>query len=99
MPAYKKLNHYIKNKNLCASLFVFLIIAIIFLSMWFAIPIVIKQAFDLLLVLQQLDLSAVVKALFPSASSTLVSQITLTLSNAVSAAFSGGSTTLNNYLR
>src|SRR3989344_8769984 len=86
-PIYRRFNFYINNKNISASLITILILAIAFSVLWFTAPLLIKQLFELLITVQKVDMQAVVKSLFPSASEAFISQMTITLQNIISSAF------------
>lgn len=90
MPVYKKINKYIKNKNIVASIVVIIIILILFGFLWFTIPIMIKQSFELLLTTQKVDMQGVVTALFPTASQSFIDQLSIILNNIINKAFSSG---------
>src|SRR5690242_18134828 len=68
LPLYRKTLKFAKNKNLSATIILVLVILIILVPLWFALPIVIKQAGDVYLQLQTMDFSKVIKAVMPTAS-------------------------------
>ncbi len=98
MPVYKIINRYVKNKNASASLVVIIIVVSLLVFLWFVTPLVIRQSFDFLVTLQKVDMTAVVKTLFPSASTAFVTQLSLTLNNVVSSAFSSGTSSLSDFI-
>lgn len=69
-PIYKKMLTKIKSKNLCAFLIVFVIIVVVAIPIWFLIPIMIKQAFNIYLYIQKIDILKLITTLFPSLANT-----------------------------
>lgn len=98
MPIYRKINQYVKNKNAAASLVVIIIVVSLLVVLWFLTPLIIAQAFDFLLALQKIDMNTVIKAVFPSSSEQFASQLTVTLNNIASTAFSLGTSWLSDFL-
>ncbi len=82
-PVYKRINKTITNKNLAAAIISILIIAVILIPLWFILPSIIQQIFELFAYYQTIDISLVVRSILPSASEKFLSQATLTLSNLV----------------
>lgn len=81
-PVYNKILPYIKNKNLSALLICVAIIIIIILPLWFLIPQLIKQIFEIYLYLQRVDLFLMLQNSFPQFfSAPEVSQDTITAIN------------------
>ncbi len=98
MPVYRKINYYVKNKSAAAFILVMLILVCIFAALWFAAPVMIKQTFDLFLTVQKIDMQKFVHTLFPTASSDFVTQMTVTLNNISSKAFSASANALSSFL-
>ncbi|MDP3881278.1 MAG: AI-2E family transporter [Nanoarchaeota archaeon] len=82
-PLYRKINVHIKSKNISAWLASILIIAILIIPLWFIFPIVLKQVYELYGQYQSLDMTNIVKSIFPSASDKFLVQTTATLNNLV----------------
>lgn len=98
MPTYRTINRYVRNKNASASIVVIIIVVTLLLVLWFITPLIIKQSFDFLLALQKVDMTAVVKTIFPSASEQFTSQLVVTLNNVAGSAFSSGTSGLSDFL-
>src|SRR3989344_8982744 len=98
MPVYKKINHYVKNKSLVASIVSIIILAIVFAVLWFTTPLLIKQGFEVLTAIQKLDIQSVVVKIFPTASPAFADQLTVILSNAINKAFSVGANSITGFL-
>lgn len=82
-PVYRRVSLFIKNRTLAAWTVSIVIVIIIFLPLWFILPIVMQQAYNLFSYYQTLDVNMVVKSLFPTASEQLVTQMELTLKNMI----------------
>ena len=98
MPVYKKINLIVKNKSAASFLLVMLIVAGILAILWFATPVLIKQSFEFLIEIQKVDMQSIVTKLFPTASESFITQMTVTLNNVVSKAFSSGTNYLGEFL-
>ena len=83
MPVYKQVLRVVRYKNLAAALVSVLVLAIIIIPLWFALPLVIRQVFDLFQVTQNLDIAGLIRTIFPNTSDVLISQISLSASNAL----------------
>lgn len=98
MPVYNFINGRIRSKNISASLLVLIIIVIILALFWIITPLILRQIFDTLLIIQKIDMYSVVKGLFPSASEAFLGQLSATMSSTVSNAFAAASTALGSFL-
>ncbi|MBI2047331.1 AI-2E family transporter [Candidatus Pacearchaeota archaeon] len=65
-PLYVKVYRVIKEKNISALIICVVIVAIIFLLLWFIVPIMIQQTFDFYTYTQRVDLLSPIKKLFPN---------------------------------
>jgi len=65
-PLYKKTLSYVKEKNISALIVCLLILLIIFIPLWFLIPVILKQTFQAYSYLQQANIFEPVRNLFPS---------------------------------
>jgi predicted PurR-regulated permease PerM len=83
-PIYKRINKKIINKSFAAAIVSILIIAVIFIPLWFVLPSIVQQVFELFGDYQKVDMSFLVKSILPSTSEKFLSQVTLTLNNLVS---------------
>ncbi|MEK6908549.1 MAG: AI-2E family transporter [Nanoarchaeota archaeon] len=66
-PIYKIVYRTIHSRNTVATLMCILVLLIIIVPLWFTIPIIIQQIFDLFNLSQNVDFSQVVSKVFPSA--------------------------------
>jgi len=64
-PAYTKVFSLIKEKNISALIIVFLVIFFILLPLWFLLPFVAKQIFEIYLYVQNLNLFSFLTKIFP----------------------------------
>jgi len=69
-PVYEKILKVVKEKNISAIITIILIALIIFLPLWFLLPILLKQIFDIYLYVQKIDFSLLIKTIFPSLAET-----------------------------
>jgi len=97
-PLYKKINRYIGSKSVAASIVVGVIVLGLIAILWFAAPILIKQAFGLFVSLQKLNMEEIITKVFPTASSELISQLANTLNSATSKAFAVAANYLSNFI-
>lgn len=97
MPVYQKSLKYIKNKSVAASIATIFAILIIVIPLYFIFPPAIQQTFKLFTTIQDLDLSQVVRFVFPSSSDQLVAQLTATMNSFVSNVSSGAINSLISF--
>lgn len=97
-PLYLKINSLIKRPTLSALISSILIVVIIFIPLWFLVPLVIRQVFDMFAFLQSSDVSTLVSVLFPAAPEEFTRQITGVISNFVSEISIGILNWLGNFL-
>ena len=88
LPAFKKINKFIKNKTICAILITILVLIIILVPLWFIVPILFKQGFEIFRYLQTInvDVHKVVLFLFPTATEQFSAQLTVSIGSIVSQA-------------
>jgi len=87
-PIYKKINSGIKRPTLSAFIVCFLLIFMILVPIWFLVPIIIKQVFEMFGFLQGVEIGTILVRLFPRAPPQFLAEVT-----AVSANFIGQITT------
>lgn len=97
-PVYRAIGKKIRNKSLVASLTSIIVVAIIFICLWFITPLLVRQFFYVYITLQKLDFQSIIRQLFPTASEQLSNQLTLTFNSALSNLFSSISTKLNSFV-
>jgi predicted PurR-regulated permease PerM len=83
LPVHKFLVKYLKSPLLSAIIVSTLLLAIIILSLWFLLPLISQEVFSLYKGSQQLDLTSLMQTIFPSASEQFISQVDLTVGNAL----------------
>ncbi|MFH1290277.1 MAG: AI-2E family transporter [Nanoarchaeota archaeon] len=82
-PVFKWITKKIKYKSLAAALVSILVLIIIFIPLWFVLPIMSQQVFELFSLSQELDINGIVRSVFPSASEQFIAQINATVQNAI----------------
>ncbi len=87
-PIYKKFLPRVKNPTVAALLVCLLIVVVIFIPLWFLIPIIIRQVFDMFGFLRALDVGQVLSFLFPNAPAQFLAE-----ANAISSGFIADVTT------
>ncbi|MEK6928287.1 MAG: AI-2E family transporter [Nanoarchaeota archaeon] len=88
-PLYNKLYSKIKSKNISALLISLFIILLIVIPLWFLVPLMFQQVFDVFTTSQNIGYTKIISTIFPTASASLVSQLGLALGN-----FAGKMTTI-----
>jgi predicted PurR-regulated permease PerM len=73
-PLYKKILKLTKEKNLAAFIILLIIFFCVALPLWFLSPLIINQAFDMYLYLQNVDLAAIFNRILPSLITTELSK-------------------------
>lgn len=84
MPVHKFLLKYVKIKAVSAAIVSILAVAIIVVPLWFILPLVSQQVFELYKISQNLELTSLIKTVFRTTSDQFASQIDLTVKNAFS---------------
>lgn len=83
MPVYNWTLKYIKYRTLTASLISILALAIIIIPLWFAVPIMIDQVFEVFQLSQNIDFQGFITSLLPKISEAMTTQIVLSLNSAL----------------
>jgi len=83
-PLYNKIKTKVKNESLAASIISTLVLLIIIVPLWFVIPLIIDQVFDIFRASQELNIHSSVRNLFPGSSDAFVVQATVTLNSVIS---------------
>jgi len=91
-PIYKRLKRAVGNPSASAFIVSFLVLIIIFLPLWFLIPKIIEQLFNVLSASQTINFQSAIKSIFPNAQQEFISQVSLATNNFVNNA---GSTVIN----
>ncbi len=80
-PVYKRIYYLFKEKNTAALAVCVLIVLVIFIPLWFLVPVVIRQIFDMFNFIQTLDVVNFVKTIFPTSSKQLQIDVSTALIN------------------
>jgi len=73
-PVYKKIFKWVKEKNISAIIVILLVVFLIFIPLWFLLPILIKQIFDIYLYLQKIDTFSLLQKVFPNLAGSGISK-------------------------
>ena len=82
-PVYNTVSRITKSRNLSSLIVSLLVILIILIPLWFVVPIMLQQVFDLYSASQAINYQQVAESIFPTASPQFLSQISISLSNFV----------------
>lgn len=83
-PVYERTLLLTKRKNLSATIVSLILIILIIVPLYFLIPLMIRQTFEIFRYVQALDMQNVIKTIFPSAPQSFLVQAGLTLNSLVS---------------
>lgn len=97
-PAYQKLLSFIERRTIAALLISFFIILIIFIPLWFLVPIMLEQVFKIFTFSQTLDLQSVVHSLFPTLTAQFAQQMTVALNTFVGKIIVSALESLNSFV-
>lgn len=78
-PVYKKVKSRINNPTLAASIVSFFVLVIIIIPLWFLIPLIMQQVFNIISASQSINFYSAISTLFPSAPTEFLSQISLSI--------------------
>ncbi len=84
MPLYEKALPYLKNKSLASLSVMLLAVLIILIPLWFIVPLIVQQVFEIFKFSQTLDIGRFVKDIFPTASEQFITQTSTTLTSLIS---------------
>ena len=84
LPVYKWTLKGVKSKNISAAIICLITFLIISVTLYFTVPLLIKQVFNLFEYSQKLELPKYVKLFFPTASEEFVVQLTVSLTSIIS---------------
>jgi predicted PurR-regulated permease PerM len=94
MPVYNRLRRYVKEKNTAAAIVTVGVLAIIIIPLWFIVPLVAQQSFEVFKYFQTFDIKTTIGSFFPTASEQFLSQTTVALNSFVAKIASGAVNTL-----
>lgn len=83
IPIYNRINKKVKNDIFSATLTVILAILIILIPLWFIIPLMIQQIFEVYTYTQTIDLRGFIDSLFPAATSEFLAQTSASLNTMI----------------
>jgi len=83
VPVYNWTVKYVKSKTLAASLISILALAIIIVPLWFAVPAMIDQVFEVFQFTQEINVQGFIKDILPGVSEAITTQIVITLNSAL----------------
>ena len=78
-PAYKRLTSFIKNRSLAAFTIAILIVLIIIIPLWFLVPLMLQQVFNVFSSTQSFNVGGIVSSIFPTASAQFVAQMAVAI--------------------
>jgi predicted PurR-regulated permease PerM len=84
LPIHHFLVRLVKSKTLSAILSSILLLALIIIPLWFLLPLVSQQIFQLFKLSQELELIPLIKTVFPAASDQFISQIDIAIKSGFS---------------
>jgi predicted PurR-regulated permease PerM len=82
-PVYKFSLKYLKSKNLSALVVSLGVIVLVVVPIWFVLPVVLQQSYNVFDYYQKFDTNGLVKTLFPTSSERFITQMDLALRNLV----------------
>lgn len=97
-PVHRRISKWVKNETTSAAIVSILVLLIITIPLLFLTPLVIQQAFQIFQMSQELDIPSLVRTVIPGASDQLVTQLDLTINNALGQATSSILTALVDYV-
>jgi len=97
-PVYKWIRKGVKSGALSAALISILVLAIIMVPIWFLLPMMSQQVFELFKFTQELDTNNLVRTIFPAASEQLISQLDATINKTISQITSSLLSTMIDFL-
>ncbi len=83
-PVYTFILKYLRERNTVAALVSIIAVLIIFIPLWFIVPIMINQTFEISVAAQNFEVQGAIQQIFPSASEKFVIQTSLAIKNAIS---------------
>ncbi|MCU0642624.1 MAG: AI-2E family transporter [archaeon] len=98
MPLLRILNKTIKSRTLCAIIVLIIATLIILVPLWFVIPMISQQVFEIFRASQSLDVGAFLSHFFPTASEQFVAQTSAALGSIVTKLTSSVMSGLSNFI-
>lgn len=85
-PLHKILKNQVRSSVLSASIVSVLLLLVVIIPLWFMIPMLIKQIFNIVSALQSVNFISIVNTVFPSAPQEVAAQISLSINSFISKA-------------
>jgi len=98
LPLYRRIYAVFRERNVSALSVCVLIVLIIFIPLWFLIPLVIQQGFDMFKFTQEIDITGFVETILPTSSAQIKIESTSIISNFIGEITSSSLNTLANIL-
>jgi|TARA_Y100000034_G_scaffold15396_1_gene16242 predicted PurR-regulated permease PerM len=80
-PIYKRTYSILKEKNTSALAVCFMIFLVVFIPIWFIIPLIIQQTFDMFTAIQGININGLIVKLFPTATQQFQKDLTSIIIN------------------
>ncbi len=84
MPLYRKLYSYTRSGNISSTIVSVVVILAIIVPLWFVIPILVSQTFEIFKASQGIDVQGIVSFLFPTGSEQFIVQLTVSINSLIS---------------
>ena len=97
-PLFKSAFYVLRERNTAAFAVCILIVLILFLPIWFLLPIIVRQLFDVFNFLQTIDVAAFVRAVLPTTSAQLQVDLTTTIVSLIGKVSTYALGSLTNFL-
>ncbi|HLC31711.1 MAG TPA: AI-2E family transporter [Candidatus Nanoarchaeia archaeon] len=82
-PLYKKTLEKVREPNTAAALISVMILVAIVVPLWYLIPLIAEQVFEIFKLSQTLDIGGIIRNLFPSASDQIIAQLIVTATSII----------------
>jgi predicted PurR-regulated permease PerM len=93
-PLHKQVIKVVKKPAISAAIVSLVIVLLVLIPLWFLVPPIMQQVFEIFRITQDIDVYSFIKGLFPTASEQFLSQIVTTLNSGISK----GVAAIMNYL-
>ncbi|HLC54829.1 MAG TPA: AI-2E family transporter [Candidatus Nanoarchaeia archaeon] len=97
-PLFKIAFYVLREKNTAAFAVCILVVLILFLPIWFLLPLIVRQLFDVFNFFQTIDVAAFVRAILPATSAQLQVDLTTTLISLIGKISTYSLSSLTNFL-
>lgn len=83
MPVFNWINFRLNGKTISALIIVFLVALVTIVPIWFVVPIIVQQVFELFTYSQTLDLTSMIQNIFPTSSPQFTAQLSTTITSLI----------------